>query len=804
MVAVGVLGWAFPRAYPFFPQGWSTARSEAEVIALEHLQDLGELPSQPYTVVTLDTDQALEARLHSLSDGPPSSEVRGSHLADEISAWRVAVYSRTEPDWRYLGRVTTSGRLVELQRRSLPGEEAGSIAPSTALETAYRFLAAQGVEREALGEPEMISNESAERTDLKIRFPDLARLDGLDIEHGFEVTFSGERLMGFTRFFDDPSEVELNQVMAPLILLNQFWVFVALLLTPIVAVPFVRRYHQGEIGVERGVQIACTVIGLGLLMLLFCGRAAAEQGAGGFLARPQTTWVIFFQLLVLFFVPIGLVSLLAWSVGESMCRERWSDKLGAFDAVMKGSFANATVARASLRGLSAGLVALALIWCATIAFQGQGTAASFLALGPWWENVSWFSVPLVAFGVAYGLYVGLFGQLLLVPACVGAVRRWREWLGKASLLRHVDPSGHWVGGAIAAILGSLVFFPIVFLFPVQWGLPIWFLYSALGVVVFLRYGIFTTLMMHVTAQVGSGAVPFLLADNSALQLQASLALLAVATPAILSVRSLFSGEEFQYRYEDVPPHVRRIALRERQKVELETARNIQASILPELPPEIYGVQLASTYLPATEVGGDFYDVLGLEDGRLAIAVGDVAGHGVSSGLVMSMAKSALAVQVTFEPEVGAVFATLNRMVFQSARRRLLTTLCYAVLDPRSRRLHFASAGHLFPYRVTQEGGVMPLESVSYPLGVRREIDVSVRAAELAAGDYLFLFSDGVVEARPEESDDLFGFDRLEASLSHHAGGSVQALRDGVLADLAEFTGGSPREDDLTVLALRLP
>ena len=159
-----------------------------------------------------------------------------------------------------------------------------------------------------------------------------------------------------------------------------------------------------------------------------------------------------------------------------------------------------------------------------------------------------------------------------------------------------------------------------------------------------------------------------------------------------------------------------------------------------------GVEIAHLYLPATEVGGDFYDVLALEDGRLALAVGDVAGHGVSSGLVMSMARSALAVQTTFDPDVVAVFRTLNRVVFQSARKRLLTTLCYALLDPRRRELRYASAGHLFPYRVTPGGKVDSLESVSYPLGVRDAIDIVPRAARLEPGDLLLLFSDGLVGA----------------------------------------------------------
>ena len=250
--------------------------------------------------------------------------------------------------------------------------------------------------------------------------------------------------------------------------------------------------------------------------------------------------------------------------------------------------------------------------------------------------------------------------------------------------------------------------------------------------------------------------------------------------------------------------MRRIAERERQRVELETARNIQSSILPQLPEQLNGVELAHTYLPATEVGGDFYDVLALEDGRIAVAVGDVAGHGVSSGLVMSMAKSALAVQVTFDPEVEAVFKTLNRMVFQSARKRLLATLCYALIDPRKLEMRFASAGHLFPYRVTAGGRVDTLESIAYPLGVRPTIDVVPRLARLEAGDVLFLCSDGLIEARREGSDESFGFDRLERLLAKFAGHGASVMRDAVLRELRLFTGDAPREDDLTLLVLRLP
>jgi sigma-B regulation protein RsbU (phosphoserine phosphatase) len=144
------------------------------------------------------------------------------------------------------------------------------------------------------------------------------------------------------------------------------------------------------------------------------------------------------------------------------------------------------------------------------------------------------------------------------------------------------------------------------------------------------------------------------------------------------------------------------------------------------------------------------------------------------------------------------------MVYQSARKRLLATLCYALLDPKRREMTFASAGHLFPYRLTAEGKVEILESVSYPLGVRPSIEVEPRLARLASGDTVFLCSDGLIEARREGSEEHFGFDRIEKLLGQLAGKPPRALRDAVLAELAAFTGDSPREDDLTLLVLRVP
>jgi len=785
LVAALALVWSFPRAYPLFPTDWTVSKEEAVDIALERIRDLGELPARPYVLAHLDSTPVLEPMLQA-SDAS-RVRIRESAAGRELLVWEIVVYKRDVPsnEWEYRVRIRGDAEVSELRRRVGPDEARPDIDDDEAGRRSDAFLTKQGFTLADFGPAEVRQRQLQKRTDRVLRYRASDSVLGEDFNTGLEVHFAGDEITGFARYFDDPGREAFRRTLQTLTLLQQVWIFLAVLLVPLIAVPFVRRYHAGEIGVRRGLQILAAAIFCGAVILFFCSRIISTGFTTGALTRPQTTLVVVFNLMLLYFFPMGCAGFLSWSVGESLCRLKHADRLAAFDALFKGRWLNATFARSSLRGLVAGLlVSAALLGLATLV-RGYGAWASTAFLfGPWWESASWFSVPLLAFVVVTGLYGGLFGRLFLVSYLEGKI-------------------GTWPAVVIATVIGAFLFFPMQFVFPISWSPVFWILPSFVFVLLFVRYGIWTSILAQMTVMVALGAGPFLTVSDPAMQFQACLALLAVSSPLIVSARYLWSGREFLYRYEDVPLHVRRIAERERQKVELETARRIQTSILPELPPQLNGVELAHSYLPATEVGGDFFDVVALEDGRLAVAVGDVAGHGVSSGLVMSMAKSALAVQVTFDPEVEAVFKTLNRMVFQSARKRLLTTLCYALVDPVKREMFFASAGHLFPYRITNRNQVHALESVSYPLGVRAELDIRVRSAKLELGDYLFMFSDGVVEARGPD-DELFGFDRLERSLERHAGGSVQELRRGVLADLDEFTGPGPREDDLTVLVLRIP
>jgi serine phosphatase RsbU (regulator of sigma subunit) len=770
------LAWAYPRAFSLLPHGWRIDRDEAVAIALERLRDLGDPVRDPYLVAVLDNDLFLERRL---ADLPAEVD---PHLRAQVVSWLVYVYNRGElqPDWTYQARISLSGDLLALRFRPDPQAGGAPIPVEEARDRADAFLLAQGIDLSRYGEPQVRSQQLDARTDLLVRYP--YRGEG-DLPHGFEVVFAGDRLAGFQPWTDDPQVRQLQKSLRGLQFLGLGQLVVIYLFMLLLAPPFLKRYHEGEIGVRRGGQIFLLVALAALVTIALSVRASSQSLGFGFATRQQTTWIYLVALVIFQILPACLLAFFAWSVGESVCRERWGHKLAAFDALFQRDWANATVARSALRGVTAG-AALAGAFLALLLGMKSAGASPLISLFLQGSG-SWRGIQTAGTILAYSL-PGFFVVLL--------------WLLPVSIARLGRPFGAF----FTILVGSIVLLPSLLVAPLGWGLLANVAFAVAPVLLFLFYDLLTALIAGFLAQALIFAWPLVHARDSHLQVDGWLPLVLFALPLLASFRALRSGREFVYRYEDIAPHVRRIAERERQRVELETARRIQSSILPELPPRLQGVEIAHAYLPASEVGGDFYDVLALEDGRLAVAVGDVAGHGVSSGLVMSMAKSALAVQVTFDPEVAAVFSTLNRMVHQTARKRLLATLCYMVLDPRRREVVWASAGHLFPYRVTPVGKVEVLESVAYPLGVRGYLHVEPRSKTLDPGDTLFLCSDGVVEARSERLDEPYGFERLEQSLARHAHRGVDGLRDAVLADVTRFTGQIPREDDQTILVLRLP
>lgn len=793
VAGVATVALCFPRVFPVESSPWTTTRDAAVEITLERLRDLGEPVLDPYVTASLQNPAPLEMRLRTSARAgdAPVPEVQ-----KRLSFWSVRVFERGAPasSWSYVGQVALNGQMLALIKGVPPDYESpAQLTMEQARERADRFLSEQGFDLTRFGEPTERRVQSPKYTSLFVRYPEFESQNVPSLDYGVEVRFVGDRLHGFFSWWDDPGQQVFDEPLRLAVLSQTAHIFVLFLIIPIVAFIFVRRYHEGLVGVQRATYLFVVVlVSLGAVLVL-TARPTSDQFSMANLTRPQVTWLWIGIQLTIYVPAVAFLAFASFSSGESLSHGAWRLKLASFDALLRGQWQNSTVASSSLRGVAAGLVFGGGLMALLLVLQGQGVWPLWaLFWGPWWENAVVPGVTLFLVNLGFSLAYTCFGMLLvLTPA--------------------VDRFGVWLGGGLVTLLLGVLYFPPVSV--VSFGASMLFglLGAAVLVALYLTYDFTVAFLAGLTQSVLFGAWPLVRSEVTSLQFQGFLALSLVAVPLFVSARFLGRREEFQYQFDDVPAHVRRIAERERQKVEIETARRIQSSILPELPEIVGGVEVAHTYLPASEVGGDFYDVIELADGRLSLAIGDVAGHGVSSGLVMSMARAALTVQVGYDPEVGPVFETLNRVVYRSARRRLLTTLCYVLLDPKTRTVQYASAGHLYPYCVSEDGSVRSLRSTAYPLGVRENLTIEERDARLEPGDTLFLSSDGLVEARRVGTEEMFGFDRLEDSLSRYASRPATAFRSGIVEDLEDFIDSGlsldsdllKRDDDLTLLVAKV-
>jgi serine phosphatase RsbU (regulator of sigma subunit) len=276
-----------------------------------------------------------------------------------------------------------------------------------------------------------------------------------------------------------------------------------------------------------------------------------------------------------------------------------------------------------------------------------------------------------------------------------------------------------------------------------------------------------------------------------------------ATPLIVINRISEDKIAEEWSADIVTPFLEEIEqqARERERVEqdLRVARRIQQASLPKEVPEVQGWQINPHYQPAREVGGDFYDFLELEDGRLGMVVGDATGHGVPAALVMSTTCGMLRAVALSVDSPGEVLARVNEALSARIPPSMFVTCFYAILEPKSGRLLYANAGHDLPY-LRRGWGAEELRARGMPLGLMPGMSYEEKEVMLGAGEAVLFYSDGLVEAHDPEGE-MFGFPRLRALIAEHA--EEGALVDFLMEKLHSFTGESwEQEDDITLVTLQ--
>jgi sigma-B regulation protein RsbU (phosphoserine phosphatase) len=234
--------------------------------------------------------------------------------------------------------------------------------------------------------------------------------------------------------------------------------------------------------------------------------------------------------------------------------------------------------------------------------------------------------------------------------------------------------------------------------------------------------------------------------------------------------------------------------------QVQMAADVQQRMIPQEPPNVPGIDLAAVYVPCYELGGDFYDFIPLQGDNLGLAVADVAGKGVPASLIMASVRAALRAHVDNVYYLYEVVRRINQMVHRDTKTAEFVTLFYGVLDARSRRLTYCNAGHP-PGLLLRAGKIIELTSDNMVLGVDPNEDYQQSIIDLASGDILLLYTDGLPDAM-NFNQETFGRQRLIEAFKK-GGATAEEVSQNILWEIRKFVGMARRTDDITMIVVRV-
>jgi len=237
------------------------------------------------------------------------------------------------------------------------------------------------------------------------------------------------------------------------------------------------------------------------------------------------------------------------------------------------------------------------------------------------------------------------------------------------------------------------------------------------------------------------------------------------------------------------------------KEQVKLAYQIQKDLLPKSKPDVPGYDIAALSIPAQMVGGDYFDFIQVEEGRLAICLGDVSGKGLPASLLMANLQATLRGQSLFTSAVNESVHRSNKLIFQSTDPEKFATLFYGVLDTRTHELAYCNAGHEIPFVFTDATAPARLETGGMALGVMDEFPYQQDAISLQAGDLLIIYSDGIPDAT-NEFDHPFGEERLISLVREFSERPALTIIDGIIDAVKEHEGKTEQLDDLTIVVVK--
>ncbi len=710
-----------------------------------------------------------------------------------LSYWQVLYYKnvpRDKEEELFQVYVSAGGRILGY-RYFLPDSVSDSQNSDSALVFAQNYLK-QWPDVDASRYTLVRSNQTEHPNRLDMDFVFEKRLKGTEGADRINITVSGGRITRFYHYFQEPTQSNIASVGGANLLFNTISIIVYLSLSLLTLILFLRRYHEGTIAVRHGLWVAVIVY---VALVVTVINSWDPWGTGnniGIISRYYTKWILLGIQMTVSYVYIFINIFTAWSASELDIGDKRARWMSGIDSLFAGKFFTRNVGRELPLGLAFGAILYGIIHLVIYLLNQWGLAHPLMPRGTDIYNSYWPLLTLLTTAV----YAIFFHDVVFRKFLISYLYRL-----KASPFMAVGLS------ALVSALSAIFFSNMFDIWPSYYTLlP----YLAIGLVqgwIFWHYGLLAAMASNFSMQIlMESSSLWVTGNNSYLYtVYGALFLLTALTGA--GLYALYFGRVFRPEQRSEPEHIRRIKERTRMQKELEIARRVQLGLLPREEPRLPGFELSGICKPALEVGGDYFDFIRLQDGKLGIAIADVSGKGVPAAIYMTLTKGILQshAEATLSPK--SVLTKVNSLMYRTIERSWFVSMFYAVLDPENRRLRYARAGHN-PAILLSDGSHDPqlLQSHGIGLGLEQgpifEKTLAEGEIQLRTGQTLIFYTDGFTEAMNENNEE-YGEERFIRFLHENSGLSAAATIRHALAEIERFAGNAPQHDDMTMVVLRV-
>ncbi|MBF0545772.1 MAG: SpoIIE family protein phosphatase [Candidatus Riflebacteria bacterium] len=233
--------------------------------------------------------------------------------------------------------------------------------------------------------------------------------------------------------------------------------------------------------------------------------------------------------------------------------------------------------------------------------------------------------------------------------------------------------------------------------------------------------------------------------------------------------------------------------------DMEIGRIVQESLFPEKGLSISDYEIYGKTRFASQLGGDYFDVQSMSDGKIMIIIGDVSGHGVAAALVMAMAKAIVEVECDNTRKVDEILSAIHKILFKTLKRTRMMTCFIVILDPETHVMEFANAGHNYPMVFHKKGEPTYLLSTAFPLGSKKKIEFNSQTMKLEPGEKIVFYTDGLIEAKHDK--EMIGYEKTIEEIRKYINCSPQAFYEKIIEWHNAYVDPGPQEDDITLLIL---